>query len=56
MRMQRRKNTSKPPPPPRPGGVWLAGMVIGATIMTMAAQAMILGAGAAIGGATRKRG
>ena len=54
--MERRKNTGNPPQPSRPGGAWLAGMVIGATIMTMAAQAMMVGAGAAIGGATRKGG
>ena len=54
--MERRKNTGKPLPPSRPDGAWLAGMAIGATIMTMAAQAVMLGAGAAIGGATRKGG
>jgi hypothetical protein len=54
--MARRKNTSSTPPSPRPDGAWLAGMVIGAAIMTMAAQAIMLGAGAAIGGATRKQG
>jgi hypothetical protein len=54
--MERRKDTSNTPPPPRPGGAWLAGMLIGATIMTMAAQAIMLGVGAAIGGAPRKGG
>ena len=39
---------------PRPGGSWLAGMVIGTTIMAMAAQAIMLGAGAAIRDATLK--
>jgi hypothetical protein len=52
--MQRRKSTSDPPPP-RPGGSWLAGMMIGTAIMTMAAQAMVLGAGAAITDVTLKR-
>jgi hypothetical protein len=51
--MQRLKNTGKPPPPP-PGGSWLAGMMIGAAIMTIATQAMVLGAGAAIQNATFK--
>ncbi len=44
--MQRLKNTGKPQPP-RPGGSWLAGMMIGTAIMTLATQAMVLGAGAA---------
>jgi hypothetical protein len=51
--MQRLKNTANLPPP-RPSGSWLAGMMIGATIMTMATQAMVLGAGAAITDATLK--
>jgi hypothetical protein len=51
--MDRLKNTSYPPPP-RPSGSWLAGMVIGTTIMTMATQAVMLGAGAAINAATFK--
>jgi hypothetical protein len=46
--MQRFRTTDRPPRPPRPGAPWLAGMLIGATVMTMAAQAMILGAGAAV--------
>jgi hypothetical protein len=50
----RRLKTTGNSPPSRPGGSWLAGMVIGAAIMTMAAQAMMLGAGAAIKDATLK--
>ena len=50
--MRRLKNTGYPPP--RPGGSWLAGMVIGAAIMTMATQAIVLGAGAAIKDITLK--
>jgi hypothetical protein len=46
--MQRLKVTGGTPPPPRPGGNWLAGMVIGSAIMTMATQAMLIGATAAI--------
>lgn len=45
--MQRLKNTGNPPQP-RPGGSWLAGMLIGTAIMTLATQAMVLGASAAI--------
>lgn len=51
--MQRLKNTSNPPPP-RPNGSWLAGMMIGTAIMTMATQAMVLGVGAAVQHATFK--
>lgn len=51
MEMERLKNTGIPPPP-RPGGSWLAGMVIGTAIMTMATHAMVWGAGAAIKDAT----
>ena len=53
--MQRLKNTGATPTP-RPNGNWLAGMVIGSAIVTIAAQAMLLGAGAAIQNATRKPG
>ena len=35
-------------PTPRPGGSLLAGAAIGVAILTMAAQAMMLGAGTAI--------
>ena len=52
--MQRHRTTNNPPP--RPGGSWLAGMMIGTAIMTMATQAIVLGAGAAITDATRKGG
>jgi hypothetical protein len=45
--MQRLKTTGNPPSP-RPSGSWLAGMLIGSAIMTMAAQAMVLGVSAAI--------
>jgi hypothetical protein len=55
MEMERRKDTG-PSLPPRPNGSWLAGMVIGTAIVTMATQAMLLGAGSAIGTATLKRG
>jgi hypothetical protein len=51
--MPRLKNTGNMPTP-RPVGHWLAGMVIGTTIMTMAAQAIMLGAGAAINDANIK--
>jgi hypothetical protein len=52
--MQRLKNTGNPPPR-GPGGSWLAGLMIGAAIMTLATQAMVLGAGAAaINNATSK--
>ncbi|MDB5398034.1 MAG: hypothetical protein QOD93_7428 [Acetobacteraceae bacterium] len=51
--MQRLKSTGSPPMP-RPGGSWLAGMMIGTAIMTLATQAMMLGAGAAIKNATLK--
>jgi hypothetical protein len=53
--MQRLKNTAIPLPP-RPHGSLLAGMVIGTAIMTIAAQAMALGVGAAINAATLKNG
>jgi hypothetical protein len=52
--MQRSKNTGNPPP--GPGASWLAGVVIGSVIMTLATQAMVLGAGAAIQDATLRRG
>jgi hypothetical protein len=43
-------------PPPGPNGSWLAGAIIGTAILTMATQAMMLGAGAAIKDATLKGG
>jgi hypothetical protein len=51
--MQRMKDTGGKPAP-RPAGNWLAGAMIGTVIMTMATQAMMLGAGAAIKDATLK--
>ena len=36
-------------PPSRPEASWLAGMMIGMTITTMAAGAMMLGVGMALG-------
>lgn len=53
--MQRLKNTGMPLPP-RPNGSLLAGALIGTAIMTVAAQAMALGIGAAINAATLKNG
>jgi hypothetical protein len=47
IRMQRLKNT-EPGRPPRPGSNLFAGLMIGSTIMTMATQAMLAGATAAI--------
>jgi hypothetical protein len=52
--MQRLKSTGTSTPP-RPVGSWLAGVMIGSAIMTMATQVMILGAGAAITDAMLKR-
>jgi hypothetical protein len=51
--MQRLKNT-EPGRPSHPGANWLVGMVIGSAIMTMATQAMLAGATAAINNVTRK--
>jgi hypothetical protein len=51
--MQRLRTTANPPPPGFAGS-WLAGAIIGTAIMTMATQAMALGAGAAIKAATWK--
>ena len=42
-------------PTPQPIGSWLAGALIGGTIITMATSALLLGAGAAIQGATLGR-
>lgn len=49
--MKRMKDTGDMPAP-HPVGHWLAGMMIGAAIMTMATQAMVLGSAAAIKDAT----
>jgi hypothetical protein len=51
--LARHKNTGGVPTP-RPAGDWLVGMMIGAAIMTMATQAIVLGAGAAIQETTLK--
>jgi hypothetical protein len=51
--MTRLKNTGGTPAP-RPVGDWFMGMMIGAAIMTMATQAIVLGAGAAIQETTLK--
>ncbi len=51
--MRRMKNT-EPSPVPRPGANWLAGMVIGSAIMTMATQAMLVGATTALKNITFK--
>jgi hypothetical protein len=51
--MQRHKDTAGRPAP-HPAGNWLAGAMIGAAIMTMATQAMMLGAGFAIKDASVK--
>lgn len=53
--MQRLK-TPEPGPAARPGGNWLAGMMIGSAIMTLATQAMLVGASAAIKNVTLKGG
>jgi hypothetical protein len=53
--MQRMK-VGEGSPPQRPGGNWLAGMVIGSAIMTMATQAMLIGTTAAIRDSTLKGG
>jgi hypothetical protein len=52
--MQRQKDTGGRPTP-SPAGNLLAGAMIGAAIMTIATQAMMLGVGAAIKDATLKR-
>jgi hypothetical protein len=54
-RMQRLKNT-EPGRPPRPASSLLAGLLIGSTIMTMATQAMLMGATAAINHIPLKEG
>jgi hypothetical protein len=52
--MQRLRNIEPSGPGPRPGGNWLAGLMIGSAIMTMATQAMLAGATAAINNVTLK--
>jgi hypothetical protein len=51
--MRRLKITGNSPPP-RPAGSLLVGMLLGTAIMTIAAQAMLFGAGAAIRDAALK--
>jgi len=53
--MQRLKVTERTPPS-HSGGNWLAGLMIGSAIMTMATQAMLMGASAALKDAAIKRG
>jgi hypothetical protein len=52
--MQRLKASPGFPAPPPPG-LWLAGVLIGSAVMTMATSAVMLGAGAAIQNATLRR-
>jgi hypothetical protein len=52
--MQRLKASPGFPAPQTPGQ-WLAGVLIGSAIMTMATSAVMFGAGAAIQGATLGR-
>jgi len=51
--MQRLRDTGSTPRP-HPPAHWLAGMMIGTAIMTMATHAMVLGIGVAIKDATLK--
>jgi hypothetical protein len=51
--MQRLRTTASRPTP-RPGANWLAGVMIGSAIMTLATQAALLGAGIAIKDVTLK--
>jgi hypothetical protein len=53
--MQRMK-IPDPGPTPRPPGSLLAGAMIGSAIMTMATQAILVGAAAAMNHVTLKRG
>jgi hypothetical protein len=53
--MQRMKNP-EPGPTPRPGSSLLVGAVIGSAIMTMATQAMLVGATVAMSHVTLRRG
>jgi hypothetical protein len=48
-----RQKASDNSPPSGPSGSWLAGALIGSAILTMATSAAMLGAGAAIQGATQ---
>jgi hypothetical protein len=51
--MQRSKNADKDRPP-KPAGSWLAGMMIGGAIMSMATGAMMMGASIAVRDASFK--
>ena len=51
----RRLKASPGFPAPPPPGLWLAGVLIGSAVMTMATSAVMLGAGAAIQNATLRR-
>ena len=53
--MPRQKNTGNVPMP-HPTGSWIAGAIIGGTILTIATGAVMLGVGVAIQDATLKRG
>jgi hypothetical protein len=52
----RRLKVPEATPPARPSGNWLAGVMIGSAIMTMAAQAIMLGTTAAIRDSALKEG
>jgi hypothetical protein len=43
-----RSKSAENSPKPRPGGSWLAGVMIGSAILTLATGAMVLGAGIAV--------
>jgi hypothetical protein len=51
-----RQKASDNLPTPQPTGSWVAGAIIGGAILTMATSAVVLGAGAAIQGATLNGG
>jgi hypothetical protein len=53
--MQRMK-VAEGVPPQRPGGNWVAGILIGSAIMTMVTQAVLIGTVAAIRDSTLKGG
>ena len=46
--MMARAKTPESGPGPRPGSSWLAGMMIGSAILTLATGAMMVGAGIAV--------
>ncbi len=53
--MQRAKNADQDRPP-KPTGSWLAGMMIGGAIMSMATGAMMMGVSVAVRDASLKGG